>query len=93
MHTLPIPLLLPIKNRIFILRHHLLLARHLRFPPLDGFCGQAGFCQRVVEDGDDGVDGAEAFTVTRFLRAGEPPGDFPGGGGVSCEFRVGRGWR
>lgn len=35
MNPLPIPLLLPIKNGIFILRPHLLLPRHLRLPPLD----------------------------------------------------------
>jgi len=80
MYPLPIPLLLPIKDGVFVLRYHLLLARHLRFPSLDGFCGKTLFCQCCVEDGDYGINSAETFTVTRFLRAGEAPGDFPGAG-------------
>lgn len=77
MNPLPIPLLLPIKNGIFILRPHLLLPRHLRLPPLDLFQRAPLFPQGGIDGGDDGVDGAEAFALAGFLRRGEPEGEFP----------------
>lgn len=77
MNPLPIPLLLPIKNCIFILRPHLLLPRHLRLPPLDLLQRAPLFPERSIEGGDYGVDGAETFALAGFLRRGEAEGDFP----------------
>jgi hypothetical protein len=35
MYPLPISLHFPIEHRVFVFRQHLLLSRHLHFPPLD----------------------------------------------------------
>lgn len=78
MYPLPIPLLLPIKNRIFILRPHLLLPRHLRLPPLNLLHGTPLLLQRRVHARNDAVDSTQAFALTGFLVGGETPGDFPG---------------
>jgi len=79
MNPLPIPLNLTIKNRIFIPRPHLPQLRHLRLPPLDRLDrGREPLLgERVVDRGDDGVDGGETFALAGLLGAGETPGDFP----------------
>jgi len=69
MNPLPIPLHLAIENRILILRPHLPLDRHLSVPPLERLGREALLGQGVGDGGDEGVDGAEAFALARFLRA------------------------
>lgn len=78
MNSLPIPLLLAVKDRIFILRPHLLLPRHLRLPSLHLLQTTPLFFERGIDDCDDVVDAAEAFALTRFLMWGEAEGYFPG---------------
>lgn len=84
MDPLPIPLLLPVKNRILIPRSHLVLARHFLLPPLDTLRRLAQFPQRAVHGRDDGVHEPQAFALARFLGGGQAPGDFPAGRGWGC---------
>ena len=77
MNSLPIPLLLAIKNRIFILGPHLLLPRHLLFPSLQIFQRSSLFSERCINDGDDGIHRTEPFALAGFLGRGEAEGDFP----------------
>lgn len=77
MHPLPIPLLLPIKHRILIPRLHLRLRRHLILPPLHALRHQSLARESGIERRNDGVDGAQAFALARFLWGGEAEGDFP----------------
>ena len=82
-------LLLPVKNRILVLRQHLFFSRHLLVPSLDRFRRHAPVAlQRRADGVDDLVDEFEPFALARFLERGELPGDFPrrgrgvSGGGV-----------
>lgn len=79
MYALAVLLLLLVKDGVLVLGQHLLLARHLRVPPLDGLGRLAVALQRRADGVDDAVDGAEALALARLLRAGEAPGDFPVG--------------
>ncbi len=90
MNPLPIPLLLPIKDRIFILRPHLLLPRHLHFPSFHLLQSIPLFTEGVIDHGDDGVDGAETFALAGFLRGGQAEGDLPVVGTRVNEFSSGR---
>jgi len=76
-NPLPIPLRLPVKHRILILRHHLLLLGHLGLPSLYRFAELAGLCKRGVDGRDHIIDHAQAFALTSFLGGGKAPGDFP----------------
>lgn len=78
MNPLPIPLLLAIKHRIFILRSHLRLRWHLLFPPLQLCCGLHIFLlEGIVDSRYYIVDKAKAFPLPALLRGGETPGYFP----------------
>ena len=60
MYPLPIPLLLPIENRVFIPRHHLPLGWHFRPPSRDGFGHEALLRETAFYGRDHVVDYAEA---------------------------------
>lgn len=77
MYPLPVPLNLAIKDRIFILRQHLGLGRHLFLPALDALHALSVARERIVQGCDDGVDFSEALAVAVLLMAGEAPWDFP----------------
>lgn len=78
MDPLPIPLLLPIKHRILVLRPHLRLRRHLLLPPLQLHRRlHMLLLERAVDGRDHVVDETEAFALTALLGGGEAPGDFP----------------
>lgn len=80
MNSLPILLLLPIKDGVLVLRHHLLLPRHLRLPPLNRLgCDHAVLLEGRVQGVDDLVDGAETLALAGFLGSREAPWDFPVG--------------
>lgn len=54
-------------------------------PALESLGAEPLLGQCVGDGRDEGVDGAEAFALARFLGGGEAPGDFPvrcGGGGL-----------
>lgn len=78
MDSLPIPLLLPIKHRIFILRSHLRLRRHLLLPPLQLGCRLHVLLLEGIVDGlNYVVHKTKAFALTALLGGGETPGYFP----------------
>lgn len=78
MNSLTIPLLLPIKHRIFILGSHLRLRRHLLFPPLQLRCRlHVLLLEGIVNGCYDIVDKTKAFALAALLRVGETPGYFP----------------
>ena len=77
MDSLSILLLLPIKDRVFVPRHHLLLNRHLRVPSFHGLGRLSLFRERFVHRGDYGIDCAKTFALTSFLEFGQPPWDLP----------------
>jgi hypothetical protein len=58
MNTLPILLLLLIEQCILVLGQHLFLPRHLRIPPIDGFCALAVSSQGGAEGVDYPVNSA-----------------------------------
>lgn len=78
MNSLPVLLLLLIKNRVLVLGQHLLLSGHLCVPPLNGLCCQPAISlQRRTHGIYHAVDGAEALALSCLLRTGESPRDFP----------------
>lgn len=78
MNAFPIPLLLPIKHCIFILRSHLRLRWHLLFPPLQLRCRlHVVFLEGVVNSGDYIVNKTKAFALAALLGGGKTPGYFP----------------
>lgn len=78
MNPLPIPLLLPIKHGIFVLRSHLRLRWHLLFPPLQLGCRlHVVLLEGIVDGRYNIVDETEAFALTALLGGGETPGYFP----------------
>lgn len=78
MNRLSIPLLLAIKNGIFVLRSHLRLRRHLLFPPLQLGCRfHVLLLEGIVDSCYYIVDKAEAFALTALLGVGKTPGYFP----------------
>lgn len=78
MNPLPIPLLLPIKHRILVLRPHLPLRQHLLLPPLQLHRRlHLLLLERAVNGRDHVVDETEAFALAALLRGGESPGYFP----------------
>lgn len=79
MNPLPIPLCLPVKHRVLVPRHHLLLLRHLSLPSFYGFTDLPRLGERRVDGRDHVVDHAQAFALAGFLGGGEAPGDFPAG--------------
>lgn len=56
MYTLPIPLDLAIKNRIFVLRQHFLLRWHLHFPPFHLLHPLSNALECGVEGTDNFID-------------------------------------
>ena len=77
MNPLPIPFFLPIKKGVLILRSHLVLTWHLCLPSLKHFYIRILFREGGVDGSYDCIDGPEAFSLARFLRSGQTPGDFP----------------
>ena len=77
MNPLPIPLNLAIKNRIFILRQHLALSRHLHLPPLHLLHALSFPRKRIIERSDDGIYISEARPLTVLLVSREPPWYLP----------------
>ena len=69
-NSLPVPLHLPIKHRIFILGQHLLLPWHLRLPPNHLLHALAPLRKRIIQRLDDGIDGPEAIAVSVLLVSG-----------------------
>ena len=81
MNALPIPLLLPIKHGIFILRPHLRLRRHFLFPPLQLRRGlHVVSLERIVNSFDHIVNETQTFALTALLGGGKTPGYFPARG-------------
>lgn len=78
MDSLPILLLLLIKDRILVLGHHFLLSGHLSVPPLHSLGRQTAIAlQRCADSVHDAVDGTETLALSCLLGTGEPPRDFP----------------
>lgn len=78
MNSLAVLLLLLIEDRIFVLGHHLLLPGHLSIPSLHSLgCQTAIPLQRCADSVHHTVDGTETLALSRLLRTGEPPWDFP----------------
>ena len=71
-------LLLPIEDRIFVLRQHLFFPWHLLVPSFDRFRRHASVTLQSCTDGvDELVDELQAFALAGFLERREFPGDFP----------------
>lgn len=67
MNALPVALLLLIEQSVLVLWQHLLLARHLRVPPLHGL-GALSVARECGADGvDDPVHGAQALALPGLL--------------------------
>ena len=89
MYSLPIFLLFPVKNGVFVLGQHLLLARQLLVPTLDSLCRHSPVLLQCSTDRIyDFVDKLEAFALSCFLRCGESPWDFPGQQGLAYNKRL-----
>ena len=78
MYPFSVPLGLPIKDRVLIPCHHLLLLWHLSLPSLQRLTGLPGLSKCRIDGGDHVVDHAQAFALAGFLGGGEAPRDFPG---------------
>jgi hypothetical protein len=76
-YSLPIPLDLTIKHRVFVLWQHLFLSRHLQFPPFNLLHALTLSCKRIIEGRDYRVDVPEAFTLAILLMSREAPWDLP----------------
>lgn len=77
-YALAVRSLLLVEDGVLVLGQHLLLARHLRVPSLDGLDARDAVALQGRADGvDDLVDMAKALALARLLVAGEAPGDLP----------------
>lgn len=89
-NRLPILLLLPIKDGVFVLRNHLLLSGHLVLPPIQSFRRQALLSQSFLHAIDDAVHRAQTLALSCFLQTREPPWDLPTQRTPSSAQRQGR---
>ena len=67
MYPFPVPLGLPVKDRVLVPCHHLLLLRHLSLPSLNRLTSMSRFSKRRIDGGDHVVDHAQAFALAGFL--------------------------
>lgn len=77
MYSLPVLLLLAIKDGVFILWQHLLLSWHLGVPSFNRLGAHAVLLQCGAESVDHFVDQLQALSLSCFLGSAETPGSFP----------------
>ena len=74
---LSVLLFLAVEDGVFVLWQHLLLGWHLVLPALNRLDLDTLLGERLINDRDDGVDGAKALALAGLLVLGEPPWDLP----------------
>jgi hypothetical protein len=80
MYSLPVRLLLPVKDCIFVLWQHLLLSRHLLIPPLHGLVRGPEISLQCSRYGIyDAVNCTQTLSLAAFLVTGDSPWGFPVG--------------
>jgi len=89
--ALAVLLLLAVEDGVLVLGQHLLLARHLGVPSLDGLGAHAVVLQGGAEGVDDLVDQLQSLALAGFLGCAEAPRSFPARRPwlVDCVRRVG----
>lgn len=77
-YSLPVLLLLPVKNGIFILWHHLFFPWHLGVPSLNCLCAHSLVLQCSTESIDHLVNQLQPLPLPCLLGCAESPWTFPG---------------